>query len=309
MNIEISVIICTYGRSKYLHTAIESVINQKISPEIYEIIIVDGDNKRDSESLIKEFNKFPNFQYITEPRPGLSVARNAGCRFSKGTFIAFMDDDAIADSDWLKNILNTFLNNPDKVEAVGGKIEPIWEIKSPIWLSDELLPVLSILDIGNSTMTLNPHQFLFGTNMAFRKSVLIKFNGFNQNLGREGKNLLSNEEIYLQKKITESGGLRIFDPDIKIKHNVPKERLTKEWFIQRYYWQGISDSVMQIIEEKPSKLRRISHTFLKIAGLLHSPKDLKWLLITSDSPKEFAGKCITYCKLGQISGLFRRVRF
>jgi len=308
MTIQISVIICTYGHSRYLRSAIESVINQTFPPEFYEIIIVNGNNQNDSELFTKELEKFPNLIVITESKPGLSIARNTGCQSAKGKFIAFMDDDAIADINWLSNIHSTFLNYSEELEAVGGKIEPLWEGKKPDWLSDELLPALSLLDIGESPLILNPEQFLYGTNMAFRKSVLVKLKGFSQNLGRKGKILLSNEEIYLQKKISETGGLRVFNPEIKVTHRIPDARLTKEWFIKRYYWQGISDAMMQIIEENPSWTRRIFNTTLKIGSVLISPKDIRGLLISKDNEKKFKETCIAYNKLGQIRGSLRKVK-
>lgn len=305
MNIQISVIICTYGPSKYLRTAINSVINQTISPDTYEIIIVDGNFKNDKNSLFIEFNEFPNFQYIKEQTPGLSVARNTGCLLAKGQIIAFMDDDAIADINWLKNIHNTFSKNSEDVAAVGGKIEPIFEKEKPAWLSDDLLNGLSLLDLGDFSIILNPEQFLYGTNMAFRRAVVAKLNGFNKNLGRKGKNLLSNEEIYLQKKISKTGHLRIYNPEIKVKHHISAHRLTKEWLIERYYWQGISNSVMKRIEDNPSKLERWYLAFLKAFHLFGFVKDIKGVFINRNESDDFMRKCSAYHSIGEIIGMMK----
>ena len=309
MTVQISVIICTYGHSRYLHSAIESVINQTLLPEFYEIIIVNGNNQNALDLEIKDLKKFPNLIIITESRPGLSAARNEGCRSAKGKFIVFMDDDAIADINWLSNIQSTFLHYSEEIEAVGGKIEPLWEDRRPDWLSDELLSGLSLLDFGESNLILNPDQFLYGTNMAFRRSVLLKLNGFNENLGRKGKVLLSNEEIYLQKKINESGGLRLFNPEIKVMHHIPTERLTKEWFIKRYYWQGISDAVLKTIEENPPWGRKIFNITIKIVSLLISPKDIQGLLLLKDNDKKFKEQCFAYTKLGKIVGSMTKLKF
>lgn len=299
----VSVIVCTYNRAKYLEKCLESLHQQTYKN--YEIIIVNGPSTDETSKVIE---KFPNLKIINQEQlNGLSNARNLGIKAAMGDTIGFIDDDAIADNNWLKNIIDTFLNFPENVDAVGGKINPIWERPKPGWLSDELLSGLSILDIHESTHVLPQNQFLFGTNMAFKKSILIEFNGFNQNLGRKGKILLSNEEEYLQKKIIENGGRRIYNPDVVVKHHISPDRLTKSWFIHRYYWQGISDSAMYIIKNNPSLLKRIGVTFQRIFNLFLNRHVVKRLLISTNNPGEFEDKCYAYTELGYISGLLRRV--
>ena len=97
MNELVSVIIPTFRRSDYLCRAIDSVLSQTYKN--VEIIVVD-DNGRDSEfqlrteASLQKYISTGKIQYVVhEVNKNGSAARNTGFRFSKGTFINFMDDD------------------------------------------------------------------------------------------------------------------------------------------------------------------------------------------------------------------------
>lgn len=97
MNELISVVISTYKREKELERAIKSVLEQTYKN--IEIIVVD-DNGLNSEFQIKvnnilnKYKNYKNIKYIiNEKNMGGSLSRNIGIENSKGTYIAFLDDD------------------------------------------------------------------------------------------------------------------------------------------------------------------------------------------------------------------------
>lgn len=63
-----------------------------------------------------------DIRYVREPQPGLSVARNAGIRHSRGEIIAFTDDDVVAHPNWIARLQQSF-HHP-KVMAVTGLVLP-----------------------------------------------------------------------------------------------------------------------------------------------------------------------------------------
>ncbi|MDY7013575.1 MAG: glycosyltransferase family 2 protein, partial [Cyanobacteriota bacterium] len=65
--------------------------------------------------------------------------------------------------------------------------------------------------------------------------------GFDPNLGRKGKNLLSNEEVYTTELALKGGYQVAYLPDALAAHNVAPERTKVAWFLQRSWWQGISE--------------------------------------------------------------------
>ena len=71
---------------------------------------------------------------------GASATRNAGARAATGNVLVFLDDDAVARSGWLANLIAP-LARPD-VMGVGGRVEPIWLGRVPKWMPEEFLWVV-----------------------------------------------------------------------------------------------------------------------------------------------------------------------
>ena len=94
---KISVIIPTFNRKKTLGRAIQSVMNQSLSP--FEILIIDDGSNDGTEEWVKE--NFQNMRYIYQDNHGVSSARNIGIENAHGDWVAFLDSD----DEWLPNKL------------------------------------------------------------------------------------------------------------------------------------------------------------------------------------------------------------
>ena len=247
MKKEISVVLCTYNHADYLNKSLTSLISQSLPEEQFEIIVVDNASRDHTKEIIRNFSGTRNLRCLYEPKLGLSIARNRGWQNAQGDYVAFLDSDAIASRDWLGRIKKRFESSQPKPAAVGGRIMPIWEGSRPDWLSQDLEPYLGIIDWSKTPFIIddeNPY-YLAGSNIAYRRDVLQRMNGFSDCLGRRGQNLLSNEEILLQKEITHLNLFYFYDPDIYVYHHVKSHCLHKKWFYKRFFWQGISDVILE----------------------------------------------------------------
>ena len=312
MNVRISAIICTLNRANYLRRSINSLIDQTLAAAHYEILIVDnGSTDNTSEVVKNEYDKVQNLRYVYEPILGLSQARNTGWRQAVGKYVAYLDDDAIAYPQWLEKILHVFETVKPKPACVGGRIEPLWEAARPPWLSDEIAHCLGVLDLADSPMTLDTladSHWLFGGNSAYPRHLLEVVGGFQTSLGRKGNKLLSNEEILLHQQLKQRGYHYYYHPEIAIRHHVPSFRLTKSWFIRRWYWQGVSNAVTEIHLASPPALKRLGMGISAVMNLLKSPQDLVCLIVPTNNSNRFALKCAISRKIGYIVGLWRIVK-
>src|SRR5690606_27728072 len=106
---EISIVIPTYRRPEWLRETLASCLRQTGMAEgAYEIVVVDNCPERSAEATVAAVSSGTTVPvtYVAEPRSGVSHARNAGVRASRGTSIAFIDDDELATDGWLAALLD-----------------------------------------------------------------------------------------------------------------------------------------------------------------------------------------------------------
>lgn len=245
MKPELSIIICTHNRANLLSSVLNSMVKQNCSKEDFEVIIIDNASNDNTKAIIESFkSSLQNLQYIYEPSIGLSFARNAGLKAAIGQYVAFLDDDAKPCEEWAASLIYDFENLTPRPVCIAGKVIPLWEAEKPKWYPSRFESLLGLLDFGNESYFLGSNQAPIGANMAFIREVLVQMNGFSSDLGRKGKNLLSNEEIQLFIMMHKKGYPIYYEPKACVEHLMQKERLTKKWLIRRLYWQGISDVVL-----------------------------------------------------------------
>lgn len=240
----ISIVICTYNRNPLLEKCIESVINQNFSDD-YEILIIDNHPSEIAYSVFEKFSFNNKLRYFSEKKVGLSYARNRGIIESKGDIIVFIDDDAIADKEWLKNLIE--VHRTTNAAIVGGKIEPIAEIPFPHWFYKELCTYIAVLDYSQVVKkmegkNINP----YGCNFSAKKEIFSKVGLFRTSLGRKGNSLISNEDTDFFEKVKEFNFSIYYTPFAIVKHFIHKERMTRIFFIKRLYAQGISDRIQDL---------------------------------------------------------------
>lgn len=89
---DISIIVPVYNVEKYLKPCLDSIVTQEFSGK-FEVIIVDDGSKDDSGAIADSYGLMPNVLVIHQVNGGLSAARNAGLRVSRGKYIMFVDSD------------------------------------------------------------------------------------------------------------------------------------------------------------------------------------------------------------------------
>lgn len=239
-SIVVSVVVCTFNRAIFLRKCLASLLNQENAPP-FEIIVVDNNSTDETATVVETIRRetIIPFQYIFLEEMGLSRARNAGIHAAQGALVAFIDDDAVADARWVQEIEKGFQLFPQAV-AQGGAVAGDYEIPRPAWLPDELLLAISVGDMGDEPRWMNAREAALGCNMAFRRETFCEHGEFLTTLGRTGLSLLAAEEVEFCLRLYKQGMSILYNPRMRIKHWVPKERLTKTYIRQRMFWNGRS---------------------------------------------------------------------
>lgn len=118
-SLSISVIIITLNRADWLNEALASLVEQTRKPD--EIIVVDNGSNDHTENVVQSYTGKLNLKFVKEKTRGIPYARNAGVKNAKGDILAFIDDDCVADREWMKYLEIPFIRDP-KIGVVGGEV-------------------------------------------------------------------------------------------------------------------------------------------------------------------------------------------
>lgn len=238
---KVSVIICAYTEERWeqLLAAVASIKRQTIP--VHQIIVIIDHNDTLYERVKQQVTGICLLK--NEEERGLSGARNTALRQANGEMIAFMDEDATADPDWLENLTKHY-ENPS-VWGVGGKIEPVWLAGRPSWFPEEFDWVVGCTHSGIPKNTA-PLRNQIGCNMSFRREVFERVGGFRNGIGRVGKIPVGCEEteLCIRANQNQPDNIMLFEPQAKVSHEVPASRSKWNYFTSRCYSEGISKALV-----------------------------------------------------------------
>ena len=226
----LSVVLCTFNRSRLLSGAIEALLRQSAGTPPYEIVVVDNNSTDATRSVVGAFLSTQIVRYEFVPEQGLSAARNRGIAVSRARLIAFTDDDVRVGPEWVRTIVDTFEKRPGIV-MVGGKVEPEWESPPPAWLRHAGVAPLAIVDYGNEPIVVTEDKplCLVGANLAIRREMFDRIGLFSTAVQRVGNVIGSTEDYELEIRVLAAGHAGLYEPRMAVREQVPRERLSKRY--------------------------------------------------------------------------------
>jgi glycosyltransferase involved in cell wall biosynthesis len=277
----VSVVVCTYTMDMYNHIrdTAEAVFDQTYE-DVELVLIADGDEEV-HEAMQADYGTRDDVQIgCNEENRGLSYSRNHGLELATGDVVAFLDDDAVPADDWVAKLVEGY-DRHDAL-AVGGKMTPIWVHGKPQFLPEEFYWLVGVTQRGFPDEEREVRN-TFGSNISFRRDVLVELGGFDESLGRKGNAQVQGEETELAARMYEEYGERVwYVPDAEVGHKVFEYRTDRQWLVKRAFWQGYSKRVMaDLVDDTGGQesdfLRKLALIFLpsRIRGLLSSPSQTK----------------------------------
>lgn len=289
--VDLSVVVCTLNRSKLLSKCLDSLAQQERGSFSIEVIVVDNGSTDDTKAVAESFqSRLENLRYIFERRLGLAQARQSGFKASAGRYIGYLDDDAVASPGWCAAVCDAFGRSDrsptERIAALGGPIEPLFEIQRPSWLTGELATLYAIVDLGDKPHLYPATGCPVGANMAFLRSAL-------QNHPWDER-LLMCEEIHLFARLKKHGSSFLYVPEMRVQHFISAKRLTREWLLRRHFDEGIANR--HVADGIQRKLRRL------IASTLRLPYAWSHSHFGPDQER-LAYRCKTMLYAGTLAGL------
>ena len=235
--VRLSIVVCTYNRSKLLQRCLNALVNQSASTDSFEVIIIDNNSTDDTLAISAEYaQNYKNIRCLKEDRIGLSHARNRGWREAKGTYVAYLDDDAEPVDSWLSTIFDFVGRRPDVV-MFGGPYVSFSLTSRPYWFP----PEYGVMDFGAVERSLDIRtEFVEGLNMVIRKDELEKSEGFHSDLGMSGTKVYYGEETRLQILLSREGHTIYYVPGMAVRHLLPAYKMSLLWLLKSVYANGRS---------------------------------------------------------------------
>jgi succinoglycan biosynthesis protein ExoM len=199
----------------------------------YEIVIVDNDSQRSSQSVVAAF--YPDagvpIRYDCEPERNISLARNRAVRNASGTLIAFIDDDELPRPDWLSQLHRTM--NACGADGVLGPVLPDFPSDAPAWLKRASEFRRRRLRTG---ARIGEGDGRTG-NVLLRKSIITDAGcWFDPAFGRTG-----GEDTDFFYRQFERGGVFVWCDEAAVTETVPPERWKMTFHLKRLLRAGTID--------------------------------------------------------------------
>lgn len=255
---EISVVVCTYNRAALLEKALRSLFAQKVDPHSYEIVVIDNNSADETPQVVESLkaeSPVP-LRYFREARQGNAYARNAGVDHAAGAIIAYMDDDVIADENWIAVMKSAFARDPG-LSFVGGKVLPIWEGDPPSWLTGAHWAPLALLDYGPEPRNIAGKTpiGLLTANIGIRRELFADVGGFLVSLQRVKGSIGSMEDHEFLMRMCRSGKRGMYLPELITRAWIDPERITKEYHRRWHTGHGHFYAIMNDPEWERSKFQ------------------------------------------------------
>jgi len=229
----ISIVVCTYNRVEMLANALDTLLDLETdSLFTYEIVVVDNASTDATAATVHSLvssTRWP-LRYVLETKQGIVPARNRGVHEATGEWIAFFDDDQLAEVRWLVELWK--LAHEKAADCVGGPVA----LHLPEGSSRELQPTVRML-LGESAWSEVPAPYdekrcPGAGNMLIRKDLVLKIGAFDSAVGARG------EDTDLFLRLLGTGGTGWYAPAALVYHVMTPQRLEDAYILRLANWMG-----------------------------------------------------------------------
>lgn len=242
----VSVVVCGYtvDRTTALIDCVESVLAQSYEP-IEIVLVIDG-NESLAAAMAERFEGENTVTIVeNDTNRGISYSRTEGARHGTGEIVAFIDDDAVAEPDWIERLVETY-QSTDAI-SVGGYVAPNWVRKKPAFFPEEFYWLVGCTERGFAEHGEEVRN-TYGSNISYRRDAFLAVGGYDINTGRKGDQHVQAHEAPVGIRLREEFGRgMIYVEDAVVHHTLFPYRGEFRWLVFRSFWQGFSKRVMDTL--------------------------------------------------------------
>lgn len=272
-----TVVIATFRRPELLRDTLASLAaSLRGSHRTPEILVIAPAADEATRGVCAE-SPVP-VRFLAETGRGLSAARNQGIREAKADLIAFLDDDVEIADGWLDALLDGC--EAHAADVVGGRVLPHGGLPEDVlrWLPPSHHDIFGTYDRGTKPQPVA--DWVIGCNFAVRRSTIELFGGFREELGRQGRRLIANEEVEFCLRVVRGGGRIVYVPGALLHHKV-QARYHRKFVRATSRGQGLSDARMNLLlGDRRKHARSIAH-----AARFYALSPWRWVRARGDEQR------------------------
>jgi GT2 family glycosyltransferase len=255
-DVDVTVAVCTHDRTDDLQACLESLLAIR-DADAFELLVVDNAPPNARTQTLTE--SLAGVRYVREPARGLDFARNRALREARGRFVAFLDDDTIADAGWLDGLRAAIADQPDAV-VITGLVLP-FELESlaqilferrggfrrgfgPRRFAGTRYPDTPLFPLGAG-------MFGAGANMVVRKDVVLELGGFDEALDT-GPALPGGGDLDVFYRVLRAGHTLAYEPRMLVFH---KHRRSYRSMLRQYrsWGAGLAAYLEKTVAAEPAQ--------------------------------------------------------
>ena len=234
-----SIIIPAYNAEGTLERCLNALVQQSITKESYEVIVVDDGSTDETASIAKRFS----VRYYRQSNQGPATARNRGVEESEGEIVLFTDADCVPEPNWIEEMVKPFKD--EGVVAVKGAYKTDQKSIIARFAQIEFEERYRLLLRSKYIDMIDTYS------AAYRKSIFLLLGGFDPSFP-----VANNEDTELSYKMSGAGYKMVFNPKAVVCHlnhpdSVRRYAKLKFW---RGYWR------MVVYKRYPDKMLKDTYT-------------------------------------------------
>jgi glycosyltransferase involved in cell wall biosynthesis len=243
----VTIAICTFNRAESLRRTLDSLVAMQVPNDVnLEIVIVNNNSTDHTDEIISKYLDRLPVRRVSEPRTGLSNARNRAIEAAKGEYILWTDDDVVVGVGWLRAYVEAFECWPEAA-VFGGRIMPRYQGPVVRWVAESetvLGGPFAIRDFGNDVQPLSVSEgrLPYGANFAIRAEEQRAFR-YDPDLGPAPNRRRMAEETDVITRLLATGATGYTVPDAVVEHCIGRERQTLRYIAEFYAALGETDAV------------------------------------------------------------------
>ncbi len=228
-DLRVTVAMLTFRREHLLPASIAELNRACIDYPHSELLIVDNDPEGGAEPIVSDLasrSVTPAIQYVHEPRPGISAARNRALDEADGDVLVFIDDDEVPSEGWLSRLMTIYCDL--RPTAVVGPVRHEFESTPDPWIVSGEFFIRRRNKSGTHMGEAPSNNLLL--DLAVVRTMGLRFDG---RLGLTG-----GEDSLFTKQLVKSGGTIVWCDEAEVVDQVPQSRANRRWVILRAFRLG-----------------------------------------------------------------------